>query len=390
MNSWKRSFKLLAVLLALLMTADKAVAQGFGRLDGEVKNQEGKPFGGVIVEAKHTERDLKQQATTDEKGRYVFRDIMPGVWTLTFKAKDPASGSLVVFYEANVRIPSGGEQRVDVSLKDIIASRSEAEKEELKKREAERSKFEDMKAHFDAGRAALDQARVTREELRKAPPDQKAALQEKLTPLIATAVSEFEQARDAIDPKDPNVHIVMANLGDAYEEAARYEEAASAFTKSIEAAPPTATAQLGPYYNKLGTALAKAGKFTEATAACEKGRAVDPAQAGACLRNVVIVLQNANKMKESLEAARKAVEVDPNNAEGHFFLARALVAAMDFKQEGSKITPIIQPGTAESYQKYLELAPTGRFAKDAQDGLKMLQDLGAPIDTKVRVRGKRP
>jgi tetratricopeptide (TPR) repeat protein len=336
------------------------------------------------VEAKHAERGQNLQAVTDEKGRYVFRDIFPGVWNVTFKAKDP-SGGLVVFYEANVRVPSGGEQRLDVSLKDIIDSRSAAEKEEIKKREAERNKFEGMKAHFDAGRVALDGVRATREEMRKAPPEQKAALQEKLTSLVNSAVAEFEQARDTIDPKDKNVHIVMENLGQAYEEAARFDDAAVAYAKAIEASPQTPH-----HYTQQGTALVRAGKFAEAVTACEKGRAVDPSQTGVCYRNVVIVMQNAAKMKESLEAARKAVEVDPNNADGHFFLARALVAAMDFKQEAGKITPIIQPGTAEAYQKYLELAPNGRFAKEAQDGLKTLQDLGVPIDTKVRVRSKKP
>jgi hypothetical protein len=46
------------------------------------------------------------------------------------------------------------------------------------------------------------------------------------------------------------------------------------------------------------------------------------------------------------------------------------------------------PGTAEAYQKYLELAPSGRFAADAKAALDALASMGQGIDTKVSTRSK--
>jgi tetratricopeptide (TPR) repeat protein len=396
MNSWKRFPRFIVIWLTVLATAGLAAAQSFGRLDGEVKDQTGKPFPGVVIEAKHSERELSQQTTTDEKGRYVFRDIFPGVWKVTFKAKDPNSGQLVVFFEGNVRVPSGGEQRLDVSLKDIIAARSAEEKEEIRKREADRSKFEGMKGHFDAGRAAMDQIRATREEIRKAPPDQRAALQEKLNPLVATAVSEFEQARDTVDPKDPNVRIVMENLGQAYEEAGRYDDAAAAYTRAIEVSPQTPQ-----HYTQLGTVLGRAAaeirteperkaKVDTALAACENGAKVNPAEGAVCFRNVSIVLYNKSHLKEAVLALRRSTVLDPNNADQWYLLAASLLASAESKTEGGKLVTVFAPGTAEAYQRYLELAPNGRYAAEAKASLDALAQMGAGIDTKVKGKKSKP
>jgi tetratricopeptide (TPR) repeat protein len=152
------------------------------------------------------------------------------------------------------------------------------------------------------------------------------------------------------------------------------------------------------YYQALSTAQARTGKMTEAMATCEQSSKLplppgtsDSAQAIAvCYGNVGILLQNASKMKESVEPLRKATELNPNNAEYWFLLARGLTSAMTSKMEGDKMIAIVPPGTAEAYQKYLELAPTGRFAQRAKDGLDMLKSLGVGIDTKVTNKKKKP
>jgi tetratricopeptide (TPR) repeat protein len=368
-----------------LALATSVTAQFNGRLTGEVKDKDGKPFPGVVVSGKHAERGATFETTTDKNGRYSQTGMMTGEWLVSFKGKDPNTGNLTTFYEANVRVTSSEDARLDASLKEIIEKMSAERKEEMKKQVEEENKFKAMKAHFEAGIAAVAQARATRSEMMKLPAAERGALQQQLSAQAATAVAELEQAREGVLPNDPNYPTVIVNLGDAYEEAGRYDEASAAFSKAIEIAP-----QQAPYYVKLGTVLARAGKAADAQAACEKGAAVDPAQASTCYRNVVIVLQNGGKMKESLDAARRSNALDPNNAEGYFFLARALVAAMEYKKEGDKFVTVVQPGTAEAYQKYLELAPTGRFANDAKEGLNMLQTLGVGIDTKINVKKKRP
>jgi len=63
-----------------------------------------------------------------------------------------------------------------------------------------------------------------------------------------------------------------------------------------------------------------------------------------------------------------------------------LLANIETKQEGDKLTYIIPPGTVEAYQKYLKLAPNGPHAADAQAALDNLQAIGAGVETKVKVK----
>ena len=94
-------------------------------------------------------------------------------------------------------------------------------------------------------------------------------------------------------------------------------------------------------------------------------------------------------MKEAVAPLQKATQVDPKNPDGWYLLGASLLAAMDYKQEGEKITYIVQPGTAEAYQKYLELAPTGPHAQEAKEALESLVALGQGVETKVSTRKKK-
>jgi hypothetical protein len=56
---------------------------------------------------------------------------------------------------------------------------------------------------------------------------------------------------------------------------------------------------------------------------------------------------------------------------------------MEFKTEGNKITPVMQPGTVEAYQHAIDLDPNGSIGAQAKDGLASLQAMGVGITTKV-------
>jgi hypothetical protein len=62
------------------------------------------------------------------------------------------------------------------------------------------------------------------------------------------------------------------------------------------------------------------------------------------------------------------------------------VNTMEFKQEGDKMVPVLQPGTQEAYQKAIALDPTGVWGAQAKQGLEALQAMGLGIDTKVNTR----
>ena len=61
----------------------------------------------------------------------------------------------------------------------------------------------------------------------------------------------------------------------------------------------------------------------------------------------------------------------------------SVVNTMDFKQDGDKLIPIMQPGTVEAYQKAIQLDPNGPYGAQVKQGLDALQAMGLGIDTKA-------
>lgn len=378
MNRSKYIYGILAMACALALAAP-AMAQTIMRMDGQVFDLEGKPFPGVGVIIK-SEQGQTWETKTDDKGNFTQGGLRAGVYYITFKVKDQQ------VYEMNWRLQSGDDRRIVVNFKEIAAKQSGAAAEAMKKQEEARNKFESMKASFDQGMASLQQARSMNEEIRKAPTD--AALKQKKAELIQSAITSMETAEQGLDPADEARHIVLANLGGAYKEGAQWDKAAEAYKKAI-AATPAAKPQPA-YHVELGTVLAHAGKVDEATASCDQVAVLDKPNAAMCYRNLGIVLYNTNKLKEAVTPLRKATELDATNADAFYLLGASLVAAMESKKVGDKLEFVVQPGTAEAYQKYLELAPTGRFAAEAKAGLEMLESLGHGVQTKVRTGKKRP
>ena len=384
MERAKRLWAVLGVALALLLVlawlGGSAAAQGTGRIYGDVLGRDGKPFPDVTVVIQN---DIGQsyEVKTDKSGRYSQSGLHGGniIYTITFKVNNQA------IWVEKKRLATGAEEKVDLNIKELIAKQGAAAAEEAKKQEEQKKQFETLKEHFDAGRVALDQAKQVRNDMRTVPAGQRATMQEKLSGLTSTAINEFQAAEKATGSTDPNRHIVLAKLGDAYEAAGRYEEAAASYQKAVELKPDEAT-----YFNNMGNSLAKLGKIQEAMAAYEKSASLDPANAVNAWRNAGIVLYNANKMKEAIEPLHKALELDAKSAQAWYLLGAALVNTMGFKQEGDKVIPILQPGTIEAYQKAIELDPNGPYGVQAKQGLEALEQMGiSGIQTKVQSRKKK-
>ena len=83
-------------------------------------------------------------------------------------------------------------------------------------------------------------------------------------------------------------------------------------------------------------------------------------------------------MKEAAEAFRKATEADPNFADAYYQLGVSLTGMAALDPKTGKVTPV--PGTVESLQKYLQLAPTGPNA-DAAKGL--LESMTGAVTTQI-------
>ncbi len=384
-----RAFSILTVFFLALMLATVAIAQESASVNGEILDKDGKPYADVIVVMKNGDTGQAYTSKTDKNGKFVQLGMKGGIYDVTLtNAKDSFT-----FTDKTV-VNSGKENDYKLNIKEVMAQ-SGPSAEDIKKREEEQNKFKNMKLHFDNGVKSMADANEVRTQLRTAPADQKSALQEKRTADCQTAITEFTQAEQGVTAKDIKNHaLVWANLGTADECANKNDDAAASFQKAIDLVPTAG------YYTGLATNEADAGaastdpkaaeaKFTDASAACDKAVALDPASGATCWKNLGIVLSNKGRMKDAISPLQKATTADPKDAQSWFMLGNALTATIEPKQEGDKMTYLIPPGTADAYQKAIDLAPGTPVAKQAQDALDGLNAMSGGQDTTVGARKKK-
>ena len=371
-NFWAGS---LVVLLALTCAfAPKAAAQD-GMATGQILDVAGKPWVDVAIQAV-SDQGAKTDTKTDKDGNFTFRGLRNGVYTLAVQLPAPNKP-----YEVKIRVSGSDTPKVNLNFKDIVAKQGSQSAEQQKKQEEEKQKFQGMKAHYEAGVGFLNQAGQAKTDLAKAPADQRDAKKQEVKDLSDKAVTELEAAKAAAGEKDTNLNLIWARLGDAYDADGRADDATNAYKQAIELKPSAA------YYNNLGGIYGRAGKIPEAMEAYKKSAELDPPNAAQAYRNGGITLYNVGKMKEAVEPLKKATELDPKNAQAWYLLGAALVGSMEYKQVGSKLEVVIQPGTVEAYQKAIELDPNGKPdgpGAQAKLGLEALQELAPGIDTKLK------
>jgi tetratricopeptide (TPR) repeat protein len=378
MKSWALAAILMAALTSLV--APRAAAQN-GSVSGTIIDVAGKPWVEVVIRAV-SDQGAKLETKTDSAGKFNFPNLRSGIYSI-FVVFPPPNDKQAP-YESKVRVSSGEDAKVDLNFKDIVAKQGTEAQEQVKKAEETKQKFEGLKAHFTAGNAILEQERTAKADLQKATADQRDAAKQKLTDLSDQAAKEFQAAEKAAPEKDPNLHLVWAKLGEAYDIANRNEEAAQAYQQAINAKP-----DVPGYYNNLGNVLARIGKIDEAKAAYTKSAELDPANAATAWRNFGISLYNANRLGDAVEPLQKSAELDPKSPQTWYLLGASLVYKMTTKKVGDKEEVQFAPGTIEAYQKAIELDPNGPFGAQAKAGLEQLQLMAPGIDTKVNVKKKK-
>ena len=371
-KSWLYSVVLAVTLLCAI--APRAAAQMDGALSGSVLDVAGKPWADMTIDAV-SDQGAKLTTKTDKDGNYAFRNLRAGTYTVTIEL--PAPNKPYEF--AQVRVQGGQETpKVSVNFKDIMSKQGAAAVEQQKKQEEDKQKFQGMKQHFDAGIALLAQVNQAKTDMAKAPADQRDTLKAQVTDLSGKAVTELEAAKNAAPEKDPNLNLIWARLGDAYDLAGRTDDAVNAYKQAVALKPVAA------YYNNMGGILGRAGKIDEAMAAYQKSAELDPANAAQAYRNAGITMYNAGKMKEAVEPLKKATELDPKSAQAWYLLGASLVGAMEYKKVGDKMEVVVQPGTVEAYQKAVDLDPNGPYGQQAKQGLEALAQIAPGIDTKLK------
>src|SRR5262249_33835570 len=198
------------------------------------------------------------------------------------------------------------------------------------------------------------------------------------------AVQSFEKASQI----GPEQNVVWGRLADSYTSLAGAKTGAeqdellgkgvAAYQKAIELKPDAPE-----YHNNFALALAKQKKFAEAQAELTKAAQLDPTQAGKYYYNMGAVLVNTGQTEPAGEAFKKAIEADPNYADAYLQYGITLMGKATTGADG-KMTPVA--GTAEAFQKYLELAPNGSKAETAKA---MLQTIGASVETNFSKPGEK-
>jgi tetratricopeptide (TPR) repeat protein len=373
-----------AILAAALFSvlAPRAAAQT-GTVSGQILDINGKPWVGLTVQAM-SDQGAKQTGKTDNDGKYSVPGLRPGVYLVTVIGFPPPNDKQPPYDFAKVKVEGGGEAKADANFKEIMSKQGAAVQEQVKKQEEAKSKFEGMKAHFTAGNAILEQEKAAKTELQKAPAAERDAAKQKVSELADQAAKEYKAAQESAGEKDPNLHLLWAKLGEAYDTAGRNEEAAQAYQQAIAGKP-----DVPGYYNNLGNVLARMGKIDEAKAAYTKSAELDPPNAATAWRNFGISLYNANRLGDAVEPLQKSAELDPKNAQTWYLLGASLVYRMTLKKVGDKEVPEFAPGTIEAYQKAIELDPNGTYGQQAKAGLEQLQQMAPGIDLKVNVKKKK-
>ena len=131
---------------------------------------------------------------------------------------------------------------------------------------------------------------------------------------------------------------------------------------------------LGPSYATLGEVYIREGKIAEAQAAFDTAVKDYPADAAHYRRNETILFFQIGNADAQLDAAEKAIALDPGRAILYYFKGQALVGKATIDAKTQKMA--LPAGCAEAYQKYLELEPNGEFSADAKG---VLTAAGVPV-----------
>jgi tetratricopeptide (TPR) repeat protein len=361
----------LLLVLAVGLSAPLAFAQTTGSVKGVCKDADGKPIAQAEVEWTGVETGHKYTLKTNNKGEYFSLGIVPGKYNVKL-SKDGKE----VFHLNGV--PVGlDEADQDIDLK----------KEKATQAAGQGLTPEQVKAKEEAAAKAANEAKTV------------GTLNEKLNAAkTASDAGDYETAiatLTAANQIDSNRDLIWFKLGDAYrlsapkqtdpaEKQKRYESAAADYQKAIELRNASDVAQKDPdnnvkiaaYYNNLADVYAKSNKVDDAVANYNKAAQLDPvpAHAAGYLFNVGAVLTNAGRVDDAIVAFDKVIATDPTKAAAYYWKGVNLIGKATLK--GDKM--IAPEGTAEAFQKYLELEPDGKLAQPAKD---MLASIGATVET---------
>ena len=355
---------LLAALL-IIAAAPSLLAQGTtGKIHGHVQDPLGVPMADVKVTlSTDGGKTPKYTFTTDANADFKGDNIAPGTYALTlFNAAGKTADQ---FPEIKITAGADTQQDFDLSRPDYIAKMTPEEKKA----------YEDAKAKNAVINKENAQIKNLNADLQKARSDD--------------AAKNYADA-DALMTRDtqlkPDEALLWVELGKAQKGEKKLDDAATSLKKAIDL--DTASKKPHPDVeaaadNDLGEILAAQGKVPDAQAAYEAAVKLDPKNAAMYYGNEAIMMDRAGQVDATVAAADKAIAADPKKPIPYYLKGKALINKASVDPKTNKI--VAPPGTAEAYQKYLELDPNGPFSADAKS---ILEEIGSTQETKYKA-GKK-
>lgn len=373
------------VLLMLGLCAVPIFAQGAsGTVKGVCKDAQGNPIvDGVVVWA-NQDNGQKYTLKTNKKGEYFSLGVSVGNnYTVTlYKNADDAKAGKEMFHFGKVPV-STDEATVDFDLKKqseesakgqgLTPEQIKAQQEAIEKQKKEGNTVKALNEKLAAAKAASDAGD------------------------FETAIASLNAANEI----DPSRDLIWFKLGDAYrmsatkqtdsaEKQKRLNSAVDSYQKALQLKQavvndkdPNATKTLAAYYNNLAEAYSKAGKIDDSVKTYEMAAQADPAAAAQYYFNEGAVLTNAGQADKAIVAFDKCITADPNRADAYYQKGVNLIGKATL--QGDKT--VAPPGTAEAFNKYLELQPNGPYADVAKQ---MLATIGASVETSFGTKKKAP
>ncbi len=334
-----KRFLILVTFLALLtgLGVIPALAQNLGTIKGTAKDENGKPIADASVELDNTDNGSKQTVKTNGKGEYFSQSLEPGTYNVIL-VRD---GKRVDAF-GKVPVAAGHETTVNFDLKkDLAGAISPEEQKKIDEIKAQNEKITNLNA-------LLKQAH----DLEKA--------------------GNYDQAVTMLQPaaeQNPKEDVIWGMLGDGYRGAKKYPEAIDAYSKALAIKPDNAG-----YMSGLADAYAKSDQIDKAVQEYDAAAKAAPANAGVYYFNEGVVFTNKQKPDQAVAAFQKAITADPNKAEAYYYKGENMIGLAKL-ENGKMVAP---PGTAEAFNKYLELKPDGPLAAQAKA---YLEALGSKVET---------
>jgi len=378
----KKHFVVMVLIcLIALWFVPCALAQNSGTVKGVCKDVDGKPFAGAQVEWVNADNGRKYTLKTNNKGEYFSLGITPGKYKVTLfkdgKEIYHFSNFTLGLEETTLDFDMKKEQAAAAQGVGLTPEQLKAQQEQQAKVAKENSTIKSLNEKLAAAKQAAEAgdfntAKSTMTEATQMDPS-RDLLWAKLGDYTVSAAS-----------KETDSEAKKKDYGDAVTD---YQKAVDLKQKTFDAdaskKTPDATKVLAQYYNNLGQAQSKAGQIDDAAKSYATAAQLDPASAAQYYFNLGAVMTNAGKVDEGIAAFDKAIAADPNRAEAYYWKGVNLIGKATLK--GDKM--VAPEGTAEAFNKYLELQPNGPFAEPAKQ---MLASIGASIETSYGSQKKKP